>query len=92
MTEILDAISAVLPDSFVLMIPGQDEEELVIYADRYKAMIRCREDLPVFVIVDRANKRLVTWGEGQTVLDACKSAITILHEICKPEESQRLVA
>jgi hypothetical protein len=92
MTEILDAIAAVLPNSFVMMIPGPDEEELVIYADRYKAMVRCREDLPVFVIVDRTNNHLVTWGEGQTIMEACEFAVGILHEICSPAEERRLAA
>lgn len=90
--EILDAIAAVLPNSFVLMIPGQDEEELVIYAESYKAMIRCREDLPVFVIVDRSTNRLVTWGEGTTILEACQFAVGALHKICEPMREHRLAA
>jgi len=89
--EILSAIHPLLPDKLFILLPDRSTPELVIYSERCKAVVRTEESLPVFVVINRDDGKLVAWGEGQTVVDAARQAVELLQTM-RVEQIQRKAA
>ena len=78
--EVLNAIHQLLPDRLFILLPNHTDPELVIYSDAYKAVVRADDGLPVFVVLDRRDGKLMTWGEGRDVIDAAQQAVDVLDK------------
>ncbi len=78
--EVLAAIHPLLPERVFILLPNNTEPDLVVFTDKYKATIHYDNNLPVFVIVNRSDGRLVTWGEGVTIADAAQQAMNMLSQ------------
>lgn len=77
--EVLSAIHQLLPGRFFMLLPNGTNPELVIYSQQFKAVVRADDNLPVFVVMHRSDGKLMTWGEGRTVLDAAQQAVHVLE-------------
>lgn len=77
--EVLAAIQDTLPERIFILLPNNSDPDLVIYSDECKATVRVDNNLPVFVVVGRQDGRLVTWGEGASVMDAARQAMVVLE-------------
>jgi hypothetical protein len=77
--EILSAIHHLLPDRIFILLPDKATPELVFYSEECKAVVRTDESLPVFVVINRLDGKMIAWGEGQTITDAARQAMTILE-------------
>lgn len=77
--EVLAAIQPVLSERVLILLPNESEPDLVIYNGQYKATVKFDSNLPVFVVVNRNDGSLLTWGEGLTVTDATRQAMSVLE-------------
>ena len=79
--EILSAIHPLLPDRLFILLPDRSTRELVIYSEECKAVVSTDESLPVFVVINRRDGKLVARGEGQTIIDAARQAVDVLETV-----------
>ena len=86
--EVLAAVHHLLPERLFILLPNSTDPELVIYSEEFKAVVRTDETLPVFVVMSRQNGKLITWGEGRTVLDAAQQAVHVL-ELSQPSRIRK---
>ncbi len=82
--EVLAAIHPLLPERVFILLPNDTEPDLIIYSDKYKATVHFDSNLPVFVVVNRNDGTLLTWGEGLTVTDATRQAMSVLESSSAP--------
>lgn len=76
--EVLQAVGDVLPERLFWLLPGKENPELTIYTRDAAACVRVDENLPVFVVTSRHTGTLMTWGEGDDVMDALSLALQAL--------------
>lgn len=77
--EVLAAIHDMLPERIFILLPNNSDPDLVLYSDECKATVRIDNNLPVFVVVGRHDGKLLTWGEGTSVMDATRQAVGVLR-------------
>ena len=77
--EVLAAIHEMLPERIFILLPNNSDPDLVLYSQECKATVRVDSNLPVFVVVGRNDGKLVTWGEGVSVMDATQQAVRALQ-------------